>query len=182
MAQAQTTATVILAGGCFWCLEHDMRELKGVVAATSGYSGGERNNPTYENYHDTDSAHPTPHVEVVQVEYDPAVLSYQNLLDYYFRHIDPTDNEGQFCDRGPAYRPVIYVANEEEKTIATRVSAEVAKTLNQEVKVDILPARAFWAAEDYHQHYATKNSVKYKFYRWNCGRDKQIEKVWGGAR
>ena len=97
---APTTASAILAGGCFWCVEHDLRQLQGVVDVVSGYTGGGRPNPTYENYHDVDAANPVPHVEAVRITYDPSRVSYEGLLDYYFRHIDPTDSDGQFCDRG----------------------------------------------------------------------------------
>ncbi|MGH6875372.1 MAG: peptide-methionine (S)-S-oxide reductase MsrA, partial [Aestuariivirgaceae bacterium] len=122
-------ATAVLAGGCFWCVEHDFRQLPGVTKAVSGYSGGSRSNPTYENYHDVDAENPVPHVEVAQITYDPSKLGYAALLDYYFRHIDPTDGDGQFCDRGPAYRPVIFVANQEERKIAEAKKAEVAELI-----------------------------------------------------
>jgi peptide-methionine (S)-S-oxide reductase len=134
-------ATVVLAGGCFWCVEHDFRQLPGVTKAVSGYSGGSRPNPTYENYHDVDAENPVPHVEVAQITYDPSKLSYAALLDYYFRHIDPTDREGQFCDRGPAYRPVIFVANEEERKVAEAKKAKVAELIKQPVAVEIADLR-----------------------------------------
>lgn len=168
------TAKAILAGGCFWCLEHDFRALPGVVKAESGYSGGSIANPTYANYHDVSDAAPNPHVEVVEVTYDTAKLTYEKVLDYYFRHVDPTDGGGQFCDRGPAYAPVIYTANEAEKAAATAKSAEVAKLIKTKVAVAIRDAKKFWPAEDYHQDYADKNPIKYKFYRWNCGRDQRV--------
>ena len=134
-------ATAVLAGGCFWCVEHDFRQLPGVIKAVSGYSGGSRPNPTYENYHDVDAENPVPHVEVAQITYDPSKLSYPALLDYYFRHIDPTDGDGQFCDRGPAYRPVIFVANEEERKVAEAKKAEVAALIKQPVAVEIADAK-----------------------------------------
>src|SRR5204863_410747 len=134
--------------------------------AVSGYSGGSRPNPTYEDYHDVDAANPVPHVEAVRVTYDPSKLSYQKLLDYYFRHIDPTDGGGQFCDRGPAYRPVVFVGNEAERKTAESKKAEVAGQLKQKVAVEVLDAPTFWPAEDYHQDYANKNPVRYKYYRW----------------
>ena len=172
---APTTASAILAGGCFWCVEHDMRQLPGVTEAVSGYTGGSRPNPTYEDYHDVDAANPVPHVEAVRVTYNPAVLSYEKLLDYYFRHIDPTDGGGQFCDRGPAYRPAVFVGNEAERKVAEAKKAEVAHLLNQKVAVEVLNAQTFWPAEDYHQDYASKNPIRYKYYRWNCGRDQRVE-------
>ncbi len=178
---ASAPGTAILAGGCFWCVEHDFRLLDGVTGVVSGYTGGTRPNPTYDNYHDSDAANSVPHVEAAQITYDPAKLSYEKLLQFYFRHIDPTDGDGQFCDRGPAYRPVIFVATEDERAIAEAQEVEVAKLIGQPVAVEILPAKTFWPAEDYHQDYAAKNPVRYKYYRWNCGRDNRIDKVWGGA-
>jgi peptide-methionine (S)-S-oxide reductase len=175
-------ASAVLAGGCFWCVEHDFHQLPGVIKAVSGYSGGSRPNPTYENYHDVDAENPVPHVEVAQITYDPSKLSYTALLDYYFRHIDPTDGDGQFCDRGPAYRPVIFVANEEERKVAEAKRAEVAALIKQPVAVEIAAAKRFWLAEAYHQEYAEKNPVRYKFYRWNCGRDQRVEEVWSAAK
>ena len=179
---AAAKATAVLGGGCFWCVEHDFRQLPGVTKAVSGYSGGSRPNPTYENYHDVDVENPVPHVEVAQITYDPSKLNYAALLDYYFRHIDPTDGDGQFCDRGPAYRPVIFVGNEEERKVAEAKKAEVAELIKQPVAVEIADAKTFWPAEEYHQDYADKNPVRYKIYRWNCGRDQRIEEVWSAAR
>ena len=175
---APTTASAILAGGCFWCVEHDMRQLPGVTEAVSGYTGGSRANPTYEDYHDVDAANPVPHVEAVRVTYNPAVLSYEKLLDYYFRHIDPTDGGGQFCDRGPAYRPAVFVGNDAERKAAEAKKAEVARLLKQNVAVEVLNAQTFWPAEDYHQDYAAKNPIRYKYYRWNCGRDQRVRALW----
>jgi peptide-methionine (S)-S-oxide reductase len=180
-AVAAGKASAILAGGCFWCVEHDFRQLPGVVDAVSGYAGGSRAKPTYQDYHDTDAANPVPHIEVVQVTWDPSKLNYAQILDYYFRHIDPTDNGGQFCDRGPAYRPAIFAGTADEKTMAEAKSAEVAKLIKKPVAVDILPAAQFWPAEDYHQDYAEKNPLKYKYYRWNCGRDQRVQAVWSVA-
>ena len=173
------TATVILGGGCFWCLEHDFRQLKGVVKAVSGYSGGSIANPNYDNYHDVSTTSPVPHVEVAQITYDTSKLSFDQVLDYYFRHVDPTDGGGQFCDRGPSYRPVVFYGNDAEKAAAEAKKANVAKLIKAKVEVEILPAKTFWPAEDYHQDYANKNPLKYKFYRWNCGRDQRVAEVWG---
>ena len=179
---ASTTASAILAGGCFWCVEHDLRQLPGVVQVESGYTGGSRPNPTYEDYHDVDASNPVPHVEAVRVTYEPSRLSYASLLDYYFRHIDPTDGGGQFCDRGPAYRPVVFVANESERETAKTKKTDVARLLKQKVAVEVLDAQTFWPAEEYHQDYATKNPLRYKYYRWNCGRDQRVEAVWNNAQ
>ena len=145
---------------------------------SSGYTGGSRPNPTYEDYHDVDASNPVPHVEAVRVTYEPSGLSYASLLDYYFRHIDPTDGGGQFCDRGPAYRPVVFVANESERETAKIKKADVAQLIKQKVAVEVLDAATFWPAEDYHQDYATKNPLRYKYYRWNCGRDQRVEAIW----
>lgn len=179
---AAEQATAIVAGGCFWCMEHDFRKLDGVSNVVSGYAGGSRANPTYEDYHDTDAANPVPHIEVVEITYDPAKLTYPKLLDYYFHHIDPTDGGGQFCDRGPAYRPAIFTMNDEEKKEAEAKSADVANAIKQPVAVEILPAAKFWPAEEYHQDYAEKNPARYKYYRWNCGRDQRVEQVWSAAK
>ena len=173
------TNTVVLGGGCFWCLEHDFRGLKGVTKAVSGYSGGSIAKPTYDTYHDVSTANPVPHVEVAEITYDTTKLSYDQVIDYYFKHIDPTDGGGQFCDRGASYRPVIFYGNDAEKTAAEAKKADVAKVLKAKIKVDILPAKTFWPAEGYHQDYADKNPLKYKFYRWNCGRDQRVKEVWG---
>ena len=182
MAQAEgPTAKAVLGGGCFWCLEHDFKQLPGILKAVSGYSGGSLPKPTYENYHDVSSTNPVPHVEVVEVTYDPTKLSYEKVLDYFFRHVDPTDGGGQFCDRGPAYAPVIFTANADEKASATSKKAEVAKLVNAKIAVEIRDAKTFWPAEDYHQAYAEKNPAKYKFYRWNCGRDQRVKAVWGAV-
>ncbi len=177
-----TRAQAILAGGCFWCVEHDLRQLPGVIDVVSGYTGGSRPNPTYEDYHDVDAANPVPHVEAVRATYDPSRLSYAGLLDYYYRHIDPTDGGGQFCDRGPSYRPVVFVASKSERETAEAKKAEVARLLKQDVAVEVLDARTFWSAEDYHQDYAAKNPLRYKYYRWNCGRDQRVEAVWRAAQ
>jgi peptide-methionine (S)-S-oxide reductase len=178
---AGSQAVAILAGGCFWCVEHDFKEVPGVLDVVSGYSGGSRPNPTYENYHDIDATFPVPHVEVAKVTYDPTKISYDQLLDHYFRHIDPTDAGGQFCDRGPAYRPVIFVMTGEERAAAEARKAEVARLIKQPVAVEILDAGKFWPAEDYHQDYAEKNPIRYNYYRWNCGRDRRIEEIWRAA-
>jgi peptide-methionine (S)-S-oxide reductase len=176
-----SAAKAVLAGGCFWCVEHDFRQLAGVMKVVSGYSGGSLANPTYENYHDVSTANPTPHTDVVEVTYDTAKLSYEQVLDYYFRHVDPTDGGGQFCDRGPAYAPVIFTANDDEKAVATAKKAEVVKLLKTKIAVEIRDAKMFWPAEEYHQDYARKNPLKYQFYRWNCGRDQRIKAVWNSA-
>tara|TARA_B100001167_G_C16685247_1_gene264345 strand:+ start:156 stop:695 length:540 start_codon:yes stop_codon:yes gene_type:complete len=177
MAQGETKKAVI-AGGCFWCVESDFEKLDGITEAVSGYAGGDRPSPVYENYYETNENFTTPHIEVVELTYDPAIISYRDIIEYQMRHIDPTDGDGQFCDRGEQYRPAIFVKNEEERTIAETVIKETAQTLGQDINVDILPDAPFYPAEAYHQDYASKNPVRYKFYRWNCGRDQRINDVW----
>ena len=164
----------IFAGGCFWCLEHDLEKLDGVVSAESGYSGGALTNPTYENH--------SGHQEVVKVSFDPNVISYKDLLQQYWINIDPFDNEGQFCDRGDSYKPVIFTSNQEQESDAKESQEIISVALNvplDQLKVDIIDSKAFWIAEKYHQDFAVKNSLKYNFYRTSCGRDNRLRKVWG---
>lgn len=168
--------TAVFAGGCFWCMEADFEKLPGVSAAVSGFTGGTLPNPTYHGNHEG-------HVEAVQVTYDPRKVSYRQLLDYYWRHIDPFDGGGQFCDRGPSYRTAIFVA-----TAAERASAEESKSRlaarfpGRTVVTPILPASTFYPVkgdEEYHQDYYRKNPVRYQYYRWNCGRDQRVREIWG---
>lgn len=173
MAETMKPAEAILAGGCFWCFKHDLGRVAGVVSVTSGYSGGTTANPTYETYHDGN------HVEAVQVLYDPAKLSYRKLIEVYYDNVDPFDDGGQFCDRGEGYRPVIFVANAEERKVAGEVSAEVAKKFGKPVKVDIRDAKPFWAAEEYHQKYIEENPLRYELYRRGCGRDARLDALKG---
>jgi len=169
-------ATAVLAGGCFWCMESDFEKLHGVTDVVSGFTGGTLQNPTYNGNHEG-------HYESVEITYDPQVVSYRQLLDYYWRHIDPFDDGGQFCDRGHSYMAAIFVANEEEKKIAEETKAEVqAQFPNQQVVTQILPATTFWpikGEESYHQDYYKKNPIRYKYYRWNCGRDQRVKAIWG---
>jgi len=169
--------TATLAGGCFWCIEHDFEKLDGVVQAVSGYAGGDRPNPTYQNYNKPAGDFKTPHIEVIQVTYDPAKLSYKDILEYHVRHIDPTDGGGQFCDRGAGYVPAIFVKNSEERATAEAVLKETSEIIGQDVAVKILDDAPFFAAEDYHQNYAKTNPIRYKFYRWNCGRDQTLSLI-----
>ena len=164
----------IFAGGCFWCLEHDLEKLDGVVSAESGYSGGDLINPTYENH--------SGHQEVVKVNFDPNVISYKDLLHNYWVNIDPFDEKGQFCDRGDSYKPVIFTSNQEQKSDAKDSQEKISIALNiplDQIKVDIIDSKAFWIAEKYHQDFAVKNPLKYNFYRTSCGRDNRLKKVWG---
>ena len=174
MTTSTSSATAVLAGGCFWCIEHDLEKLEGVSEVVSGYSGGHVENPEYKDV----ARGTTGHREVVQVTYNPDVLSYADLLRAFFRNIDPTDAGGQFCDRGFQYSSAIYVANGDEQRIADEVKAEVAAQLGQPVATAIEPAAPFYMAEDYHQDYADKNPLRYRFYRGSCGRDAKIKSVW----
>ena len=165
---------IILAGGCFWCLEHDLEYLNGVDFVKSGYSGGDLNNPSYENHNG--------HQEVVLVKYDSKLVSLDEILRLYLRNIDPLDGKGQFCDRGDSYRPVIFYQDsfEENKSKDALISAsrELGVPIKN-IKVEIKSKSKFWLAEDYHQDFANNNELKYKFYRYSCGRDKRLDQLWG---
>ncbi len=170
-ARAGETKTAIFAGGCFWCVEDAFDKVDGVTETISGYAGGTKPNPTYGQHHG--------YVEAVKVTYDPAKVSYATLLDKFWHNIDPFNPEGQFCDEGPAYRTVIFVANDQEKTLAEKSKAEVANELHKKVVTEIRPATTFTAAEDYHQDYHEENPVSYKYYKWGCGRAQRLEQIWG---
>ena len=165
------------AGGCFWCTEADFEKLPGVVKVISGYAGGHKENPSYGEV----SSGTTGHVEAVQVYYDPSKLSYAELLDYFWRHIDPTDGGGQFVDRGSQYRSVIFYHDEEQKRLAEKSKEELNKSgrFKKPIVTEIVPFTRFYEAEEYHQDYYKKNPLRYKFYRYNSGRDQFLEKVWG---
>lgn len=165
------------AGGCFWCVEADFEKIDGVVEVISGYTGGHKENPTYNEV----SAGGTGHLEAVQVFYDPGKVSYKELLNYFFRHVDPTDAGGQFVDRGEQYRPAIFYHDEEQKRLAEESRKEIQKSgyLNKPVVTEIIKFTKFYKAEDYHQDYYKNHQAKYKYYRWNSGRDQFIKKTWG---
>ena len=168
----------VLAGGCFWCLEHDLEKLPGVLDAESGYSGGSLRNPTYRQV----SAGGTGHQEAVRVRFDPSKISYPTLLRAYWRNVDALDGGGQFCDRGSSYRPVIFTNGKEQQQQAKASLQAAAKELKQpasSIRVQIKPLERFWPAEGYHQDYAELNSVKYRYYRWACGRDRRLDQPWG---
>ncbi len=181
LAQAQSgagTRTAVFAGGCFWCMEAAFDEVPGVVETTSGYTGGKLANPTYHQV----SAGGTGHQESVEVRYDPSKVTYQTLLDVYWHNVDPLDADGQFCDRGDSYRSVIFVANAEQKRLAQASKQEVAAQLNKKIATKIEPLTKFYPAEDYHQNYHETNPLKYKFYKWNCGRAQRLQQIWGPPR
>lgn len=169
-------AKAVFAGGCFWCMEADFEKVPGVTEVVSGFAGGTRPNPTYNGNHEG-------YREAVEVTYDPEKVSYPQLLDYFWRHIDPFDSGGQFCDRGPSYLSAIFVANAGERRLAEESKQQVAKEFpGQSVFTPILDATTFYPVkgdESYHQDYYKKNPIRYKYYRWNCGRDQRVEEIWG---
>lgn len=167
------------AGGCFWCMEHPFDEIPGVVSVASGYTGGHKINPTYEEV----SAGGTGHAESVQVVYDPAKVTYEKLLNVFWHNIDPTTKDRQFCDSGHQYRSAIFYHNEEQHRLALQSKAEMekSKTFKVPVVTEIVQATEFYPAEDYHQHYYKKTPIRYKYYRTSCGRDRRLKELWGSA-
>ena len=167
------------AGGCFWCMEHPFDQIPRVVSVTSGYTGGWKKNPTYEEV----SAGGTGHAESVQVVYDPARVSYEKLLYVFWHNIDPTAKDRQFCDSGHQYRTAIFYHNEEQHRSALRSKAllEKNKTFKEPVVTEIVQATEFYPAEDYHQHYYKRNPIRYKYYRYRCGRDQRLRELWGDS-
>jgi peptide-methionine (S)-S-oxide reductase len=169
---AESVAT--FAGGCFWCTEADFEKVPGVLSAVSGYIGGRVTNPTYEQVSDGN----TGHAEAVQLRFDPAKVTYAKLLEVYWRSVDPTVKDRQFCDTGPQYRTAIFAHDAEQRRLAESTRAEVEKQLGTKVHTQVADAGTFYPAEDYHQDYYKKNPIRYKFYRTNCGRDARLEQVW----
>jgi peptide-methionine (S)-S-oxide reductase len=172
---APTTAIATFAGGCFWCTEADFDKVKGVISTTSGYTGGLVVNPTYQQV----GSGRTGHTEAVEIVYDPAVVSYGRLLDVFWHNHDPLAKDRQFCDRGTQYRPAIFYHNAEQHALAEASKKKYQARFKQPIQTEITAASAFYKAEDYHQDYHNKNSVRYKFYRYNCGRDARLEELWG---
>lgn len=172
---AQERAVAVFAGGCFWCTEADFDKVPGVQATVSGYIAGKASTATYALV----SAGGTGHAEAVEVTYDPKKVSYQQLLDFYWRSIDPTVKDAQFCDHGDQYRSAIFVRNAEERQLAEASKKKVEAQLKKPIYTQIADATPFYAAEEYHQDFYKKNPTKYKFYRWNCGRDQRLEQIWG---
>ncbi|MBY6056407.1 peptide-methionine (S)-S-oxide reductase MsrA [Leisingera daeponensis] len=189
LARAQSAETLTVAGGCFWCVESDFESVPGVIDAVSGYTGGKTKNPTYKDV----TRGGTGHYEAVQIVFDPAIVSRKRLLELFFRSIDPTDADGQFCDRGESYRTAVFVSNKSEKALAVQLKAEAQKALGQRVVTPVLSAQTFYEAEDYHQDYYKGDSLvftrfgpkrqaaAYKRYRQACGRDARVEQLWGDA-
>ena len=172
---APAPASAVFAGGCFWCTESDFDKIPGVLSTTSGYIGGKTPNPTYKQV----SAGGTGHIEAVRVEYDPAKISYSALVDRFFKTVDPLDSGGQFCDRGYQYRSALFVGSAEQRQVAQAASKKVAAVLGEPVATLILPAAKFYPAEGYHQDYYKKNPIRYRYYRFSCGRDARLKKIWG---
>lgn len=176
-ASAQATQEkAVFAGGCFWCMQPPFDKTPGVLKTTVGYTGGHLDNPTY---HDV-SAGGTGHFESIEVEFDPAVVSYEQLLDVFWHNIDPLDAAGQFCDKGDSYKSAIFYLDDGQKKAAEASLEKTGKQLGQPVATQIIAASTFYPAEDYHQSYYTKNPIRYKYYRHGCGRDKRLKELWGG--
>ena len=175
--ESKNLKTATFAGGCFWCMESDFEKVSGVVEAVSGYTGGQKQNPTYEEV----SAGGTGHAEAVQVTYDPAKITYKELLDVFWRHVDPTDAGGQFVDRGSQYRTAIFYHDEEQKRIAedSREQMEKSGRFSAPIVTEIVPLTEFYPAEDYHQDYYRHNPLRYRFYRLGSGRDQFLKSTWG---
>ncbi|WP_187376484.1 peptide-methionine (R)-S-oxide reductase MsrB [Vibrio mimicus] len=169
-----------LAGGCFWCTESDMEKLPGVVDVVSGYAGGHVDNPTYKQV----SSGKTGHIEVIQVTFDPKIISYEQVLDQFFRHIDPTDNQGSFVDRGSQYRPAIFYHNAEQLEVAKHFMMEIDQLgiFKKPLKTELIEFKKFWPAEDYHQDYYKKSKVRYNYYRYASGRDQYLDEIFGADR
>ncbi len=170
------TAVATFAGGCFWCTEADFDKVAGVVSTTSGYTGGTVANATYQQV----VGGTTGHAEAVEIVYDPQQVSYQKLLDTFWRNHDPLAKDRQFCDRGTQYRPAIFYHDDEQRRLAEASKLAVQKRFAPRVvHTEIVKAGAFYKAEEYHQDYYKKNPVRYKYYRFNCGRDQRLEELWG---
>jgi peptide-methionine (S)-S-oxide reductase len=169
--------TATFAGGCFWCMEPPFEKLAGVISVTAGYTGGKTGNPGYEEV----SAGSTGHAESVQIRFDPAKISYTQLLRVFWHNIDPTARNRQFCDSGNQYRSAIFYHNEMQKKLAleSKEALEKSKRFPEPIVTEITPASEFYPAEEYHQDYYRKNPIRYKYYRYSCGRDKRLKELWG---
>jgi peptide-methionine (S)-S-oxide reductase len=167
------------AGGCFWCMQPAFDHIPGVVSTTVGYTGGDKENPTYEEVSDGG----TGHAESIEVTFDPKKVTYQKLLDVFWHNVDPTSRDREFCDVGHQYRTAIFFhgSEQEAEAKASEKQIEETKPFPEKIVTEIVPASTFWPAEDYHQDYYVKNPVRYKFYRYNCGRDQRLRELWGAA-
>lgn len=170
------SATAVFAGGCFWCMEPPFDKLEGVISTISGYTGGHTENPTYKKV----SSNTTGHYEALQVTYDPSIVDYATLLNVFWHNIDPLDAKGQFCDKGESYRTAIFYDNAEQKKLAETSKQELidASLFKEDIATVILETKTFYPAEEYHQDYYKKSSLKYKYYRFSCGRDKRLQELW----
>ena len=178
VAMADTEKTATFAGGCFWCMQGEFAAIPGVSKVMAGYTGGTTANPTYEQV----SSGMTGHVEAIEVTYDPAKVRYQQLLDIFWRNVDPTDPYGQFCDKGSQYRAGIFTHDDEQKKLAEASKEKVKGMFAQDIATVIKPASTFYPAEDYHQDYYIKNKTRYNMYRLGCGRDERLEELWKDKR
>ena len=176
----QKSESAIFAGGCFWCMEPPFDKLEGVISTTSGYTAGHKENPTYREV----SAGSTGHTEAIQIKYDPEKITYPELLKVFWNNIDPVAVDRQFCDAGSQYRSGIYYLNESQQADAMRSLQEITenKPFEGKIATEILPASTFYLAEDYHQDYYQKNPLRYKYYRYACGRDQRLEEIWGSKK
>ena len=176
-ALPSATAKAVFAGGCFWCVESDFDKVDGVISTTSGYTGGSAPNPTYEQV----SANRTGHAEAVEIVFDPKKVSYEQLVEHFWRTIDPTTKDRQFCDVGSPYRTAIYAQGPEQLRVAqaSKAALEKSKPFKEPVVTEVTTGAAFYPAEGYHQDYYLKNPVRYKYYRSNCGRDARLKALWG---
>ncbi|MGH7893618.1 MAG: peptide-methionine (S)-S-oxide reductase MsrA [Candidatus Binatia bacterium] len=174
---SSTRATATFAGGCFWCMQPPFEQLPGVLSTTVGYTGGQSKHPTYEEV----SAGGTGHAEAVEVVYDPAKITYEKLLDVFWHNVDPLTADAQFCDHGRQYRTAIFYHDETQKRRAeeSKRALEASKKFDRPIVTEIVAAGEFWPAEEYHQRYHEKNPVRYRYYRWGCGRDKRLQELWG---
>jgi len=176
---ASGKAHATFAGGCFWCMEGPFDRLPGVISTTSGYTGGSVKRPSYEQV----SSGTTGHAEAVDVVYDPSKVTYEQLLDVFWHNVDPLDRGGQFCDRGNQYRTAIFYHDAEQQRLAeqSKEALDASGKLKKKIVTEIVPAGEFYAAEDYHQEYYIRNPIRYKYYRFNCGRDDRLKQLWGEA-
>jgi peptide-methionine (S)-S-oxide reductase len=174
-AGAAEPEKAVFAGGCFWCMEEAYEAVEGVSAVVSGYEGGTVDNPTYEQV----SGGETGHYEVVEVEYDPDVVTYEQLLDVFWKNVDPYDDRGQFCDKGSQYLSAVFYGNDEERQLAEASRAKIAADSGQSVVTEILPDTRFYPAEEYHQDFYRTNEARYKYYKFACGRAQRLEEIWG---
>ena len=179
-ASAQTApspgrAVATFAGGCFWCVEADFDKVDGVISTTSGYIGGKLDNPTYRQV----SSGGTGHAEAIEIVYDPSKVTYAKLLDVFWRNVDPLAKDRQFCDSGDMYRTAIFYHDEEQRRLAEETRKQVAERFKATIHTQVVAATRFYPAEDYHQDFYKKSKARYDFYRWNCGRDRRLEQLWG---